>query len=468
MYRMYGSCFITGLLFTALLIQFNVNEVKAQQTSSVMDNSYLNISSNFDSLYVLLEQDSSFIKVSKGDLLKVEPKEQQVIIIPKYAPTISVNNAFEADSFYVVNVQFGLILDEVNSTYKRIESGDVNIENITPGDIGIGFFNITAYSEEQYYTRDKLEEIDYKDTYLKVISNTDSLYVRSTDHENSILRIASGDSILYQPGNRMISISHPFAEEFKTIEVIEEGKTTVIEHRFRLREPSTVTLSDNLATKPYYGSNLIIVSDDDSEININGEYLGLGAVKLNYRTGPVDVMINNPSTGEQSYSGKITNLPAEKAIVINAYTKPVKSYSRIYGAMPGLSQWYKRQKLKSALISGGFLALGGITLQRNSLYNQELTEFNRIQNLYNRATTEDQALDLGDQLEAQQSVTKRIDNQRRVFLGLTSLLYVFNLYDAFFDIPESGFRDRTDFEFYFQQNSVSDHPFTSMTIKYAF
>jgi hypothetical protein len=468
MCRIYDPTLFISLSIIAFLFLFDSNEVKAQQNRSEINYSYLNISSNFDSLYVLIAQDSTLIKADKNDLLNVESGEQQVILVPKYAPTISINNTFEPDSFYVVNVQFGLILDEINPTYNRIESGDVNIKNIKSGEIGIGFFNVTAYNEEQYYNRDKIEDIDYKNTYLKVVTNTDSLYVRSTDHENSILHIASGDSILYQPGNRMISISHPFAEELRTRKILEEGKTTVLEHSFKLMEPSTVTLSDNLATKPYYGSNLIIVSDDDSEININGEYLGLGAVKLNYRTGPVDVMINNPSTGEQSYSGKITNLPAEKAIVINAYTKPVKSYSQIYGAMPGLSQWYKRQKLKSALISGGFLALGGITLQRNSQYNQELTEFNRIQNLYNRATTEDQALDLGDQLEAQQSVTKRIDNQRRVFLGLTSLLYVFNLYDALFDEPDSGFRDKTDFEFYFQQNSISDHPFTSMTIKYAF
>lgn len=468
MRRIYDPTFFISLSIIAFLFLFDTNDIKAQQTSSVLDSSYLNISSNFDSLYILLEQDSSFIKVSKDDLLKVEPKEQQVIIIPKYAPTISVNNAFEADSFYVINVQFGQILNEMNSTYKRIESGDVNIENITPGDIGIGFLNITVYSEEQFYNRDKKEEIDYKNTYLKVVTNTDSLYVRSTDSENSILRIASGDSILYQPGNRMISISHPYGEELRTRKILEEGKTTVLEHSFKLTQPSTVNLSDNLATRPHYGSNLMIVSDDDSEININGEYLGLGAVKLNYRTGPVDVLINNPSTGEHSYSGKITNLSMEKAIVIDAYTKPVKSLSQVLGILPGLSQWYKGQRLKSALISGGFLAIGGITMERNAQYSRELTEFRRIERLYNRADTGAEALELGNQLEHQQTITKRFDNQRRVFLGLTSIAYIFNLYDAFFNEPKSGFRKKTDIEFYFQQNSISDQPFTSMTLKYAF
>lgn len=468
MRRLCDSYFSISLFIIALLLLFDLNEVVAQQNGSVIDNSYLNISSNFDSLYVLLVRDSILIKAGKNDLLNVESGEQQVILVPKYAPAISIKNTFEPDSFYVINVQFGLILDEINPTYKRIESGDVHIENITPSDIGIGFLNINAYSEEQFYNRDKLKEIDYKNTYLKVITNTDSLYVRSTDHQNSVLRIASGDSILYQPGNRMISISHPYAEEFKTREVIEEGNTTVIEHRFRLREPSIETLSENLATKPHYGSNLIIVSDDDSEININGEYLGLGAVKLNYRTGPVDVIINNSKTGKQEFFGKVTNLPFEGAVVIDAYTKPVKLYAQIYGTFPGLSQWYKRQKLKSAFISGGFLVLGGITLQKNSHYNQELSEFNRIQKLYNRANTEEKALELGDQLETQQSVTKNIDNQRRLFLGLTSLLYVFNLYDALFDVPKSGFREKTNIEFYFQQNSVSDNPYTSMTFRYAF
>lgn len=468
MCRINDPTFFIGFAIITFLFLFDVNLAKAQQNSSEFDSSYLNISSNFDSLYVLLEQDSSLIKVSKDDLLKVEPKEQQVILIPKYAPTISINNAFEADSFYVVNVQFGLILNEENSTYKRIESGDVNIENITTSDIGIGFFNITTYNEEQYYNRDKIEEIDYKNTYLKVITNTDSLYVRSTDHENSILRIASGDSILFQPGNRMITISHPHGEELRTRKILEEGKTTVVEHRFDLHKPSIETLSDNIATKSYYHSNLFIISDEDSEIVVDGENLGSGAVKLNYRTGPVDVIISNSKTGKQEFYSEITNLPFERAVVIDAYTKPVKSTSRIFGVLPGASQWYKRQRLKSALISGGFLALGGVTLQRNIQYNQELSEFNRIELLYNRADIEERALELGNQLDHQHTITRRVDNQRRLFLGLTSLVYMFNLYDSLFDVPKSGFREKTDIEFYFQQNSVSDNPYTSMTFRYAF
>lgn len=446
----------------------NTVPVKAQTNNLGQGNSYLNITSNFDSVYVLMGQDSSLIKVSSGDLIHVDAKDQKVVLIPKYAPTITFSNSFEADSFYVVDVQFGLILDQMNPDFQRIESGGDNIDKITPTGIEIGFIDINVFDEEGYNNRNKLPEIDYKNTYLKVISNTDSVYIQTSDAENSIAHIASGDSILYRPGNRIISISHPYGEEWRTRKVLKKGKTTVIEHHFDLMEPSIETLSDNLATKPHYRSNVIIVSDKDSEITVNGEFLGTGAVNFNSRTGPIDVLIDNSKTGTKTFSGKVTNLPSEKAIVIDAYTKPVKLHSQIYGALPGMSQWYKKQKLKSALIGGGFIALGGITLQRNSQYNQELSEFNRIQELYNRATTEERALELGDQLEAQQTVTKQIDNQRRVFLGLTSILYVFNLYDALFDVPDSGFRDKTDFEFYFQQNSFSDQPFTSMTFKYAF
>ncbi|MBD3615128.1 MAG: hypothetical protein HUJ22_01050 [Gracilimonas sp.] len=468
MCKTYDLYFSVGFCIIVLLFLFGTNEANAQQNGPDPDSSYVNISSNFDSLYVLFIQDSTFIKAGKNDLLRVEPVEQQIILIPKYAPTISFDNIFEADSIYVVNVQFGLILDEVNPAYKRIESKDGDIGNITPSSLGIGFMDIRTYNRQQFANRHKIEEIDYMSTYLKVNTNTDSFYVQSSNNRNGILRIASGDSILYQPGNRLIRISHPYSKEWSTRKTIEEGKTTVIEHNFDLMEPSIETLSANIATKPHYGSNLFIVSDDDSEIIIDGEEIGSGAVKLNYRTGPVHVSINNSKTGKHAFTDKITNISSEKAVVINAYTKPLRSYSRMYGVFPGASQWYKRQKLKSALISGGFLVLGGITLQRNNLYNQELSEFNRIEKLYSAADTEERALKLGDQLEDQQEVTKRVDNQRIAFFSLTSLLYVFNLYDAFFDVPESGFQEKTDIEFYFQQNSISDQPFTSMTLKYVF
>jgi hypothetical protein len=457
-----------GFSIFILFLLLKTVPVKAQSNNLGQDNSYLTVTSNFDSLYVLTGQDSSLVKVSSNELINVGATEQQIILIPEFAPTISFNNNFQADSFYVVDVQFGLILDQINPDFQRIQSGDNNTDKISPSSIGIGFIDINVYNEEGYNNRSKLPEIDYKNTYLKVISNTDSVYVRTSDAENSIVNIASGDSILYKPGDRIISISHPYSKEWRTRRVLKGGETTKIEHEFDLMEPSIESLSDNLATKPHYRSNVIIVSDNDSEIIVNGEFFGTGAVNLNYPTGPVDVLIDNPSTGQKRFSGKVTNLPSEKAIIIDAYTKPVKLYSQIYGVLPGVSQWYKQQKLKSALFSGGFIALGGITLQRNSQYNQELTEFDRIQDLYSRATTEERALELGDQLEAQQAVTKQIDNQRRIFLGLTSLLYLYNLYDALFDVPDSGFRDKTDFEFYFQQNSFSDQPFTSMTVKYAF
>lgn len=460
--------FRIGFSIFILLFLLDWIQVNAQQNTTVLGSSYVNITSNFDSLYVLLVQDSSIIKTDKNDLLRINPVEQQVLLIPKYAPTISFNNNFEPDSFYVVNIEFGLILDDVNPTYTRIDSGNVNIGNITTSRIGRGSLEITVYNREEFYNRDEINKINYKNTYVKVNTNTDSLYIRSSDNENSVLHIASGDSILYQPGEGLITLSHPYGKERSTRKFIEEGKTTVIEHKFNLTEPSIETLSGNIATKPHYGSNLFIISDDDSEIIIDGEKIGSGAVKLNYRTGPAHVTINNLKTGKHAFSDKITNLPFERAVVINAYTKPLKSYTRIYGVLPGVSQWYKRQRLKSLLISGGFIALGGITLERNILYNQKLSEYNIIKELYDGADTEERALELGDRLEHQHEITKRVDNQRIAFFSLASVLYIFNLYDAFFDVPKSGFREKTDIEFYFQKNSVSDQPFTSMTFKYEF
>ncbi len=436
--------------------------------------SYLNVTSNFDSVYVLIDKEfSSLNKIGENDLIEIPSGEHLITIVPEYASSYSFTKNFLSDSVYIAKLGFGFILDEQNGIYRKIESQDTTLfydDLKTATSLSRGYFELITTNKEKYKERNTLDISDFKNTWVKVQSNVDSLYiVHNYDfREYKIRRIANGDSLPFKPGNRLIKLSHQYSHEWSTARFIEEGKTTTIKHNFDLKEPSITTITNNLASIPHYNSNLFIITDDDSKIIVDNKEIGKGAVKLNRKTGPVQITVKNQYRGSYTFNPLISNLPSENGIVIDAYTKPVKAFSRIYSVIPGASQLYKQQKKKSAAIGGGFLILGVITLQRHIVYTQELSEYNKIEKAYNQAIDEQTALELGNELEKQYNITKKRDNERLVFFTLSSLLYAFNIYDAFFDTPESGFRKKTDIEFYFHNNSISSKNVTSMTFRYAF
>ncbi|WP_428236245.1 DUF5683 domain-containing protein [Gracilimonas sp.] len=451
--------------FPSLLIAQTIDSLSSQT-------GYLNISSNYDSVFVIIDDDlKSARKLSNQDLLDISPGNHQITVITEFSPLLTFNEHFISDTVLLTRINFTKILNKRTELYRRLSGNDSLSGNLDlihkdgrnfPRSFSTEFKSIDNYLNSQ----DSIKG----NTWVRIKSNVDSLYVRNNFgfRQDEVIKIGNGDSVLIKPGNRLIEISHPNSEEWRTTKKITADSTTTIQHNFELRETSSETLKDNFATIQHYDANLFVISDDDSEIFIDDKFVGMGAVKLKRKTGPADIRIKNPYTGTNTYTAKITNLPSEDGVVATVYSKPDRRLSQIRGLIPGLSQFYKQQKFKSTLLSGGFLVLGGLTLQRNHVYNKELSKFRKVRENYNNATNERLAFKLGNKLDRRHKIVKKRDNERLVLFTLTSLVYAFNLYDALFDIPVSGFRDETDIEFYFQSNSLSNQTFTSMTLKYAF
>lgn len=451
-----------------LFILLSANALKAQEiTSSVAK---VKVTSNYDSFYVLTGDSTESAKLRKSDeFFDIKSGVQKIWIVPPFSSPYSIQRNFIADSIHVIDIAFRSMLDKPSSAFLKIQSNDSTFNSLQ--NYKIESSNLTSsfrmYTSSDYQASLESDQ-NYNSTYLKINTNVDSLFIQTSSFEGTPKKIANGDSILVRPGFRTIIISHEKSNEFAIRRRLRQSVTTTVEHSFKLSDTSIEQLSDNIAIKPTYDANLIIVSDDDSEITVDGEPIGRGAVKLNMQTGPVDILVENKFTGLSSFSTKIFNLESDKAFILNAYTKPLHSKARLYSFVPGLSQVYKRQRIKGYAFSGSFLIAGYFTLQKHNQYQKDLTAFNNLERRYNESTNEQATLELGNQLERQHQIVVEKDNQRIAFFALTSAIYAFNIYDALFNKPDGGYRTKTDIDFYLNNEMVDSNRYTTLSLRYDF
>jgi hypothetical protein len=430
---------------------------------------FLNISTNYETVYVIIDRDFTTLKkVSPKDLIEVQPGNRVVTVVPEFSPHFSIRREIKSDSVFSLELTFTKILDEHPPLFKVLENQGTNVTTFdwkgnNPGRL-IGSYAIKAESKEAFESS-YLPDLEYDNAYLEIESNVDSLFVQLN---STIYRVANGESIPVNPGHYLVTMSHQNAEEWNTTFIIHSGESKQLTKNFDLKKTSVETLEDNIATRPYYNANLVVVSDEDSRIFIDGEDMGKGFAKALKQTGTVDVEIQNPLTGTFNYSPKIVNAPSSKAIVIDGYTKPKFKNPVLHNFIPGKIQKSKEQNIKSYAISGSFIAFAVLGIYSNIDYRKELKSFRKLRIRYNKATTEKEALELGNQLDKQHTIAANKDKQQVIFLGLTSIVYLINIYDAFFSKPSSGYWEKTDIDFHLNQKNFSGKSAPTLSLKYAF
>lgn len=463
-------CFSLPFFFFVLASHTVSGQSKNEGTAKIK------INSNYENFYVLVGDSikNAFLSNS-GDFFDVQtrftstPSSRKLWVVPEFSNPFSIEEEFYSDSIHVLNISFQSILQKQSEIYLKLLGGDPSFKTLQNYRVPNSSltYNFKMFSEEKYQAESNSTDL-FSSTYVKVKTNADSLFIKTSSIDGRAKKIANGDSILVKPGYRSITISHQNSEEATIRRTFRKSATTTITHLFDFSETSIEQLSDNIATAPTYDANLIIVSDDDSEIYVNGRSIGMGAVKLNLRTGPANIRTANKKTGISYFSTKVSNVDDEKAIILNAYTKPSLRASRYFSVIPGASQMYKEQKLKGYSISFGFLISSYLTLQNHNNYKSELAIFEKLERRYNDETDEQRAFELGNQLDRQQQIVKESDNKRIAFFALTGAIYAFNVLDAFFNKPESGYRKKTDIDFYLNNEMVDNNRYTTLSLRYDF
>jgi hypothetical protein len=302
--------------------------------------------------------------------------------------------------------------------------------------------------------------------YLKFKLNVDSATLVANNNYYELRKVANGDSVKLPPGTNLINLSVPFDKKKERYIPIYADSTIILAHDFKKNNFVAEAMNDNVAARYYFDSNVMILTDDESEVFLDDTLMGKGFVKFSMKKASAQITIRNPYFGKKNYPLKIRG---HRVNFREFYRRPKESTARAFAFIPGAAQFYKRQSLKSLAFAGASSFLFISTFKKFNTYQSAYNTFKTYKSKYKVAQTESQAKKWGDLAELQQNKVRKIDNQRKIFLISSILVYAYNVYDGINSKPVGGYQnDNKPFRFYIEDQMLGAGHLPKATITYSF
>ncbi len=292
--------------------------------------------------------------------------------------------------------------------------------------------------------------------YLKFEFNTDSAHLVLDNDVMGVMKIASGDSIRLPIGTHVVEVYTPFDVRYLEFPNVSSGTTTIVRYLFQSNNVSSESLYANYAAAEYWNANYAMQTDSDTDIYFDGEFKGTGFAFLDFKPGVNTIEFKNPYHKTSYVKIKYRN---NKPLTLNEYfVKPIRKLAYSASLVPGASQIYKKQYTKGTLIFSGTSLFAYLWFRNNKKYSLENRDFINLTLRYNSATTESEALRLGDLVDKQHKILTTLDNKRQVYLSITMISYIYNIIDAFISKPNGGYYEAKPLNFYFS-NQLTENGF---------
>ena len=302
--------------------------------------------------------------------------------------------------------------------------------------------------------------------YIKFESNTDSFKVVIDYNYLEIYTVSSGDSIQVKQGLHSLRLSSPFTKDrFTRLNVLPDT-TILVPYEVEESPISIENLDNNVSASLYYDATLVLLSDEDTDIYYEDNYVGTGYAMINALNGNRKVRFENKYGYKKNVSYRIQT---NRIKASSEFLKPTQKMVRNTAFFPGVSQLIKRQRIKGVLLFIG--TTGGVI--NSFIYNRKLKTANNNYNdyyaLYLRTTNEAYATSFGDKLEGYANSAQKYERNRNISLGIALTFYIYNIYDGLTSKPKSGFRDEKGLDFYFSDEGITNSGMSSTaTLKYNF
>lgn len=307
---------------------------------------------------------------------------------------------------------------------------------------------IFVFMTEILYAQEKVTSIN-QHGYLKInlptqsFSLLDSFYVVIDEKYEDFEKLSKFDSLLIPIGLRSVTIITEHYEDARFKVKITEGKTTVKSISLaRSNDPIYILINSSyLWIKS--GINVVIYTDDDSDVLIDNKLIGHGIVKMDLPSGQYEVITRHKLAGN---SRRFITINSKKLKKLIMYNRPEKTKSQLFSLFPGASQVYKKENTKGSVIFG----LTSVSLilaayyqtsyiNNNDLYKQywfwyKISITEELENFYRGKAQ--------NHYESAQNAVK----MRNIFLYTALGIYVFNIIDALWKKPDGGYRPKTDID----------------------
>lgn len=285
------------------------------------------------------------------------------------------------------------------------------------------------------------------------VIGVDSFYVAVANDIENAIQVFYKDTLSLPVGQTRLTI---FQKNFKDSRLVVSIKPdTILTYNttaFPLSNPAKL---GHLSSYPlyYWQASNIILTDDDTQIFVNGTDLGSRAGMIRSERQKITLTGIAYNGEEFSKSFKTSN----KFNVLDFYYRPEKSTLRRASVIPGAAQIYKREYVKAGVFITTVTGLAATSLILNKQYSNEHQKFKELDYAYHHSHAPIQAFELAQKASDQLELAKKKARIRNYFIAGLSAAYLINIIDSFLK-PKIGYRsNKVNFNPYvdFDNNSVS-------------
>lgn len=289
------------------------------------------------------------------------------------------------------------------------------------------------------------QNTEFSNAWLKVISNLQQYYVvidQDFEHPHLINR---GDSIKVAPGSRHITIVWETVND-KTFTINAKAGKTIDRQIFHAFPTNPRSSYKTIVSQ----TNLIITTDPNSSIYMDGKYLGKGDAQVLRKPGAYKLLIKHPTFGS-----------LKKKISVNTFhVKYIERYNRdpepgieVFNFIPAGGYIQNRQSIKTAITYVSFGA--GITalIYLNNSYKKHDNNRMEFIDQYSEASTIKDAVFFRIMAEREIEEIEQINNtMKNIGIGMIAL-YVLTTLDGMRK-PRDGYKKTSNLNTKFSLQSL--------------
>ncbi len=278
-------------------------------------------------------------------------------------------------------------------------------------------------------------------------SKTGTLRVRLTEgpaliYEDGVWESAvpfdSTTELSLSAGWHMLTIATPYAIDTQIHYYIKRDSTTFLNVQISPTTNDELYLRRSTYHPVLTGRNLIVMTDDDAEVYVNGVTQGRGIMRLAQEPGRYRIEARRSDGASRSTTIVIPPFPAGTRVA-QLYTRPDRRTTRSLAVVPGATQLHRRQYLRGVAFLTGGIAATYWTVHQHRVYTNAAVTYRLLEAEYRNAFNETAATNIGDYLEALAPEVRAQKRRRNVAAGTLAAVFTANVLDALWP-PAAGYR----------------------------
>jgi len=280
-----------------------------------------------------------------------------------------------------------------------------------------------------------ISAIRQKTGFIKIITNLDTLFVVFDNNFSSPQPVKSQSVFELSVGTHEILLLHKDIDDFKTkIKVYPDSSIDYVNAVFKRVPLSKSDLLNSSYPRVLHNANVVILSDDDSKIFIDNQFVGTGQIKTILPNGKHEVRTVHSTEGATSEEIFLSD---NRLNVQEMYNKVPQLRYWIGSLLPCGGQFMKNQPIKGGLLLSLTAGLFTASIINQSHFVKDNNEYQRTLKNYKEAIIESEAQRLGNIAQSQLNLTKQDVSRRNIFLITGTLVYLYSLLDSFLTPPET-------------------------------